>query len=215
MLTVAIQAGGQSSRMGEDKALKLFLGRPLIERVIQRLAPIADEMIVTTNRPAEYGFLNTSSALLEKHSSLRSVRMRLVTDLKPGRGALGGLYTAIASAAYPFVAVIACDMPFARKEFFESACRLMVEKEADVVIFKGKEGYEPLHALYRRETCLPAIESAITADQWKVTSWFPHVKVHELTTDVVKSLDPSGLCFWNLNTPEEFAQAEEKARSSP
>jgi molybdenum cofactor guanylyltransferase len=196
MLTVAIQAGGQSSRMGEDKALKMFLGRPLIERVIQRLAPIADEMIVTTNRPAEYTFLNT----------------RLITDLKPGRGALGGLYTAIASATHSFVAVVACDMPFASKDFFESACRLMVGKDADVVIVKGKEGYEPLHALYRRETCLPVIESAISEDQWKVTSWLPQVKVHELTVDEVKSLDPSGLCFWNLNTPEEFARAEEIAR---
>jgi molybdopterin-guanine dinucleotide biosynthesis protein A len=220
MLTVAVQAGGQSSRMGEDKALKLFLGRPLIERVIERLAPIADEMIVTTNRPAEYGFLNTSSALLEKHSTLRcpegtlSVRIRLIADLKPGRGALGGLYTAVASAAQPLVAVAACDMPFASQEFFESACRLMVEREADVVIVKGKEGYEPLHALYRRETCLPVIESAIAADQWKVTSWFPQVKVHQLTADEVKSLDPSGLCFWNLNTPEEFEQAENIAKAT-
>lgn len=197
MLTIAVQAGGQSSRMGEDKALKLFLGIPLIQRVIERLTPIADEMIVTTNRPAEYGFLKD---------------IHLVADLRPGRGALGGLYTAIASAAHPFVAVVACDMPFASKDFFESACRLMVEREADVVIHKNEEGYEPLHALYRRETCLPAIESAIAADQWKVTSWFPHVKVHELTVADVKSLDPSGLCFWNLNTPEEFEQAEEKAR---
>lgn len=185
--------------MGEDKALKLFLGRPLIERVIERLALIADEMIVTTNRPAEYGFLKD---------------IRLVTDLKPGRGALGGLYTAIASATHPFVAIVACDMPFASQEFFESACRLMVEREVDVLIHKNVEGYEPLHALYRRGTCLPAIESAIAADQWKVTSWFQHVKVHEITVDEIKSLDPSGLCFWNLNTPEEFLRAEEKASRS-
>src|ERR1043165_3098179 len=96
MLTVCIQAGGQSSRMGEDKALKLFLGRPLIQRVIERLQPIADEIIVTTNRPEDYAFLN----------------QRLVSDLKPGRGALGGLYTAIASAKYEIVGVVACDMPF-------------------------------------------------------------------------------------------------------
>jgi molybdopterin-guanine dinucleotide biosynthesis protein A len=184
----------------------------LIERVTERLAPIADEMIVTTNRPAEYGFLNTSSALLEKHSTLRSVRIRLITDLKPGHGALGGLYTAIASAAHPFVAVVACDMPFASKDFFESASMLMVQREADVVIVKGKKGYEPLHALYRRETCLAAIESAIATDQWKVTSWFQHVKVHEVTPVEIEKLDPSGLCFWNLNTPEEFSQAEEMAK---
>ena len=196
MLTVVIQAGGQSSRMGEDKALKPFLGRPLIQRVIERLAPIADEIIVTTNRPAEYGFLN----------------QRLVADLKPGRGALGGLYTAISFATSPFVAVAACDMPFASKNFFESAYSLMVKEEADVVIAKTDEGYEPLHALYRRETCLPAIEASIDADQWKVIAWFPQVKVRTLSPDEAKEFDPSGLCFWNVNTPEDFAKAEELAK---
>jgi molybdopterin-guanine dinucleotide biosynthesis protein A len=195
MLTVVIQAGGMSSRMGEDKALKPFLGRPLIQRVIDGLSPIADEVIVTTNRPAEYAFLN----------------LRLVADLKPGRGALGGLYTAIASAASPLVAVAACDMPFASKMFFEGARSLMVEEEADVVIAKTDEGYEPFHALYRRETCLSAIEAAIEADQWKVISWFSKVRVRELTSQEVKVFDPSGLCFWNLNTPEEFAEAEKRA----
>ena len=195
MLTIVIQAGGMSSRMGEDKALKIFLGKPLIQRVIERMTPIADEIIVTTNRPAEYAFLN----------------LRLVPDLKPGRGALGGLYTAIASAAHPLVVVVACDMPFASQMFFEGARRLMVKEEADVVIAKTDEGYEPLHALYRRETCLPAIESAIDADQWKVIAWFPQVKVRVLTPDEIKLLDPSGLCFWNLNTPEEFAEAERRA----
>ena len=192
MLTVVIQAGGQSSRMGEDKALKPFLGRPLIQRVIESLTPISDEMIVTTNRPAEYGFLN----------------LRLIPDLKPGRGALGGLYTAIASASHPFVAVAACDMPFASKNFFESAYRLIVKEDADVVIAKTDEGYEPFHALYRREACLPAIEAAIDADQWKVIAWFPQVKVKILSPGEVKAFDPSGLCFWNLNTHEEFVEAE-------
>jgi molybdopterin-guanine dinucleotide biosynthesis protein A len=195
MLTVVIQAGGMSARMGEDKALKSFLGRPLIQRVIDRLTPIADELIVTTNRPAEYEFLG----------------LRLVPDLKPGRGALGGLYTAIASAASPLVAVVACDMPFASPMLIEGALKLMVEEKADVVIAKTEEGYEPLHALYRRETCLPAIESSISADQWKVISWFPQVKVRTLTTDEVRSFDPSGVCFWNLNTPEEFVEAEKLA----
>src|SRR6266540_1497073 len=136
MLTVCIQAGGQSSRMGEDKALKTFLGRPLIQRVIDRLSPIADEVIVTTNHPEEYTFLDRP----------------LFSDLKPGRGALGGLYTAIASASHRFVAVVACDMPFASATFIEAATKLMVEEEADVVIARvapraeraGKsEGYEP------------------------------------------------------------------------
>jgi len=178
--------------MGEDKALKPFLGRPLVQRVVDRLQPIADELIVTTNRPEDYSFLHA----------------RLASDLKPDRGALGGLYTAIASATNPFVAVVACDMPFASPTLIEGMTSLMVQHEADVVIAKTENGYEPLHALYRRETCLPAIESAIDADKWKVIAWFPQVKVYELGDEETKSFDPDGLAFWNVNTPEEFAEAE-------
>ena len=197
MLTVCIQAGGQSSRMGEDKALKTFLGSPLIQRVVERLTPIADEIIVTTNHPDNYRFLN----------------LRLFSDLKPDRGALGGLYTAIASATDPIVAVVACDMPFASPTLIETMSRLLVEEDADVVIAKSEGGYEPLHAVYRRETCLPAIEAAIDADQWKVIAWFPQVKVRVMTPEEIKSTDPSHLAFWNVNTPEEFVEAEKLATS--
>lgn len=194
--------------MGEDKALKTFLGRPLIQRVVDRLQPIADEIIVTTNRPDEYAFLH----------------LPLHPDLKPGRGALGGLYTAIASATHPFVAVVACDMPFASAPLIETAARIMRAEEADVVIAQvsaedekeGKRsgGYEPLHALYRRATCLPAIESAIEADQWKVIAWFPQVNVRVLTANEIKHANPDGLAFWNVNTPDEFAEAERLAQLS-
>ena len=197
MLTVCIQAGGQSSRMGEDKALKTFLGRPLIQRVVERLAPIADELLVTTNRPEAYRFLD----------------LPLLSDLRPGRGALGGLYTALASASRSMVAVVACDMPFASATLLRRASRILVEEEMDVVIPRSEEGYEPLHAVYRRETCLPAIESAINADQWKVIAWFPQVKVRVLTPQEIQEYDPSGLAFWNVNTPEEFVEAEKIATS--
>ena len=182
--------------MGQDKALMPFLGRPLIQRVVNRLSPIADEMIVTTNSPDDYRFLN----------------LPLFADLKPGRGALGGLYTALSSAAGEVVAVVACDMPFASPKLIEAASRLLVEAGADVVIPDSGGGLEPMHAVYRRETCLPAIESAIEADKWKLISWFPQVKVRTFQPDKVKTYDPSGLAFWNLNTPEEFAEAEELAR---
>ena len=206
MFSVVIQAGGQSTRMGEDKALKPFLGHPLIQRVIERVAPLADEIIVTTNRPEDYAFIN----------------LRLVPDLLPGRGPLGGLYTALASAAGDMVAVVACDMPFASTSLLEAAARLMVQEEADVVIARElaageavtkSAGYEPFHAVYRRETCVAAIQSAIDADKWKVIAWFPSVKVRELTPEEVARLDPSGLAFWNVNTPEEFAEAERLATS--
>ena len=199
MLTVAVQAGGHSSRMGEDKALKPFLGKPLIQRVIERLSPIADEIIVTTNRPEDYGFLG----------------LPLFPDLIPERGALGGLYTAIASATQPQVAVVACDMPFASAAFFEAASQIMSAEHMDVVIAPSNEGagYEPLHALYRRAACLPAIQSALEADQWKVISWFPQVKIREFSSTELETLNPQQLAFWNVNTPEEFARAEQLAQA--
>jgi molybdopterin-guanine dinucleotide biosynthesis protein A len=196
MLTICVQAGGESRRMGQDKALMPFLGCPLIQRVVDRLSPIADETIVTTNAPENYRFLG----------------LPLFTDLMPGRGALGGLYTALSSAACEAVAVMACDMPFASPKLIAAASRLLVEEEADVVIPDSGGGLEPLHAVYRRETCIPAIETAIAADLWKIIAWFPDVKVRVLQHEEVRVYDPAGLAFWNLNTPEEFAEAEERAK---
>jgi molybdopterin-guanine dinucleotide biosynthesis protein A len=196
MFTLSVQAGGESSRMGEDKALKPFLGRPLILRVIERLAPVADEVIITTNQPQAYAFLN----------------LPLFADLQPGRGALGGLYTALASANGEVVGVAACDMPFASQSLFEHMHRLLVRHDADVVVPHSGEGLEPLHAVYRRQTCLPAIQAALEAELWKVIGWFPQVKVYTLKPGQVKRLDPAGLAFWNLNTPDDFAEAERRCR---
>ena len=82
MLTVVIQAGGQSRRMGKDKALIPFQGQPLISRVIQRVLPVASEILITTNKPQDFDFLPYT----------------LITDIIPGRGALGGVYTALNAA---------------------------------------------------------------------------------------------------------------------
>jgi molybdopterin-guanine dinucleotide biosynthesis protein A len=197
MIALAIQAGGQSNRMGEDKALKVFLDRPLIQRVVDRLGPIADEVLVTTNHPELYGFLG----------------VRLVPDLIPGLGALGGLYTALASASHPIVAIVACDLPFASAALMEQAATTLVEQEVDIVIPRTVKGLEPLHAVYRRTTCLPVVRSAIRSNQLKVIDWFPQVRVLEQSPEEVMKVDPSGLTFWNINTPEDFTEAENLGRN--
>jgi len=197
MLSVVIQAGGQSTRMGENKALKLFLGRPLIQRVSERVAPIADELLVTTNEPDDYAFLS----------------LPLFPDVKPGRGPLGGLYTALTAASHPIVAVVACDMPFASAPLLAAAAGILEQEQADVVIAETPEGFEPLHAVYRRGPCLAAVESAMKADQWRMISWFSKVRVRKLTHEELSEFNPDGLAFWNLNTPEEFSEAERRASS--
>ena len=196
MLTVAIQAGGESRRMGQDKALVPFLGQPLIERVVKRMAGVADEIIVTTNRPEAYAFLH----------------LPLFPDLRPGRGALGGLYTALASANETLVAILACDMPFANPDLVAFQARLLEMEEADVVIPLLGDGYEPLHAVYRRSTCLPAVTWALDNDQWKLISWFSRVKVRAITAAECQRYDPQELAFANVNTPQEVAEAEAKAQ---
>jgi molybdopterin-guanine dinucleotide biosynthesis protein A len=196
MLTLAVQAGGRSSRMGTDKALLPFLGRSLIQRVIERLAPIADEILVTTNRPDDYLFLG----------------LPLYPDLEPGRGALGGFYTALQAASYPLVAMVACDMPFASRTLLAAQRDLLLSLDVDLVIPSSAEGLEPLHAVYRCETCLPAVRAAMQTEDWKLISWFPRVRVHTLLPEEVTRLDPGPHIFMNVNTPADLQQAEAIAR---
>ena len=195
MLSVAVQAGGQSTRMGENKALKPFLGQALIARVVKRLEPIADELLITTNEPGAFDFLN----------------VRQEPDARPGFGPLGGLYTALSAAKSPVVAVVACDMPFASAPLAAASAAILLKEDVDVVIPESPEGLEPMHAVYRRATCLPAIEAAMDAGKLRVISWFPEVRVRRLTAEELHRYNPDGLAFWNVNTPEEFSLAEQRA----
>ena len=195
MLSIAIQAGGDSRRMGQDKALLPFLGRPLIQRVIDRLSPIADELIVTTNHPEAYRFLG----------------LPLFTDLAPGRGALGGLYTALSSAGQPLVAVVACDMPFVCADLLEAMRNALLFANKDIAIPRPQSGLEPFHAVYRRDTCLPHIQAALETDKWRVDAWFAKVNIRFFDQQELLSFEPELLCFSNVNTPVELAAAEQLA----
>jgi molybdenum cofactor guanylyltransferase len=182
--------------MGRDKALMPFLGKPLILRVLQRLESAADEVLLSTNRPKDYAFLNLS----------------MVSDLQPGCGALGGLYSMLKTARQPSLAAVACDMPFVNRELLNYEIELLTQTGADVVIPASPEGLEPLHAVYRREVCMPVVESALQAGKLKMTGWLREVNTRLVTPDECARFDPQGLAFWNLNTPEEFHEAEERAR---
>ena len=181
--------------MGQDKALLPFLGQPLIVRVIERLKPLADEILITTNHPAAYQFLG----------------LPLYADEQPGRGALGGLYTALNAARHPLVAVIACDMPFANVRLLSALRDALSTTQADLAIPVSAGGTEPFHAVYRRLTCLPAILQAMQTGKWRVDSWFSQVQLFTLQPEEIRQYDPDGLCFWNVNTPEELKAAQQVA----
>lgn len=81
-----------------------------------------------------------------------------------------------------------------------------------MVIPSTLQALEPLHAAYRRETCLPIIQSALEAGRLKLIGWLPEVRLRMVLPEEVAHFDPHDLAFWNIHTPEEFRQAEELAR---
>ncbi len=191
-LSLVIQAGGESRRMGQDKALVMFHGEPLVVRLVRRLSGLAAETIVTTNRPEHYDFLG----------------IPLASDHISGMGALGGLHTALSAASQPLVAVVACDMPFANPDLLAAETTLLVERMCDAVVPRSAEGLEPFHAVYRRELCLPLIEAALKADKRRVDAWFSQAEMCFMLPDEVRRFDPNGRAFINVNTPEELAAVE-------
>jgi len=197
-ITIVVQAGGESQRMGTNKALIPFLGIPLIQRVIERIRPLADEILITTNQPEELRFLG----------------MRLVADIYPGRGALVGLHTALVSSSHPYVGVVACDMPFVSPELLAYQLDCLIRENVDLVVPLTEQGHEPFHAVYRKSTCLPAVEAALEKGQKRMISWHPEVQVRELTRVDLVRIDPTGLAFMNVNTPDEFQSAECLAQSA-
>jgi len=193
-ISLVIQAGGKSSRMGENKGLMNFMGVPLIQRVYELTKCVAREVLIVTNDPNELDFMNVS----------------LVSDSILGKGAIGGLYTAMDRASSEYVAVVACDLPFASAAILKEGARLLEHTGADVAIPRvNGDFYEPLHAVYRREPCKRAILDAIQADHRRLISWFPSVRVVEMDEALCKQLDPSGLAFFNINNRDDFLLAEQ------
>ncbi len=196
-LSVVIEAGGESRRMGQDKALMPFMGRPLIQRILERVTPVADEVIVVANQPSRYAFL----------------ACRVVADVRPGYGALGGLLTALSAAQHPLVAVVACDMPFVSAPLLAFLCELLVRDLADAAVPETDRGLEPFHAVYRRQACLPAVAAALDAGRLRAVGWLGAVRLRKVSRAESAPYDPRGAAFRNLNTPAEFIQAEADARA--
>ena len=203
-LTIVLQAGGESRRMGRSKATVPFLGEPLIWRGINRLLPLADEFIITTNEPENLDFLDDLVEL---------GKIRLVTDEYDQRGALRGVYTAVNAASNEYVALVACDMIFPSRNLISAELEALMEEGADAAVPKTKHGYEPFHGVYRRSSCLPSIHEATEAGEAKANAWLDKIDVVEFDGQRVAEAEPRGGCFINVNTPEELADAQERILS--
>lgn len=188
-VTGVIQAGGRSTRMGgEPKALLELAGKRIVERVVDALAAVLDDLLVVTNTPERYAFLH----------------LPMVGDRYPEGGALGGIFTGLAAADGDAVFNVACDMPFLHPD----VVRLVLTRagEADVVIPRVGGQYETMHALYAK-ACLAPMEARLRAGQLKIVGFFPDVRVVEIDAGAVARHRAPELVFMNVNTPDELARA--------
>lgn len=192
MITVAIQAGGRSSRMGRDKGLVMLHGQTMVEHVLQRISGLGDEILLTTNAPDDYAFLG----------------LRMASDERPGAGALPGLKTALQAAQGELVLLVACDMPFLNRPLLAHMLDSAANAAVEVVVPYWNEQYQTMHAVYRRDACLAAVNEALAQGQKRMISFYPAVRVHTIGPDVISRFDPAGRTFFNVNTPEELEQAE-------
>ncbi len=187
-LSIVIQAGGASSRMGRDKALLLFDGRPMVEHLIHRLGHLSDDVVVISNRPEEFAYLDVP----------------VYSDVLPVRGALPGLITAFTHARHDAVSVIACDMAFVNPEMLAAELALLADSGADAVVPHSGRGWEPFHAVYRRLECLAAAKAALEAGMMSASSWYASANVVEFDEALTHRHDPQGQAFLNFNTPQEY-----------
>lgn len=188
-MTGFVLAGGKSSRMGTDKALLRLGSKTIIERVVEVIGLVCDPVILVTNSPSSYSFLG----------------LEIVGDLLPGRGALGGLHSALFFSPTPRALVVGCDMPLLNTDLLRY---LATRSERwEVVVPRVGQWLEPLHAIYSK-SCLRPAEQLLLAGGRRITEFYPRVRVLEVTEEELRRMDPELRSLVNVNTPEDLARLE-------
>jgi len=190
-VTGVVLAGGASRRMGRDKAFLDLGGRPLIAHVLERMGEVCAETLIVANDIPRYAGLG----------------VRVVPDVFPGVGVLGGLHAGLAAAQHDLILAVGCDMPFLNPALLRAF--VAWAEGYDVVALRRGEQVETLHATYRR-TCLGPMEEAIRSGQRRIISFFPQVRVRYVAPEDIFPLDPDLRSFRNVNTPEEWAALQQE-----
>ncbi len=187
-----VLAGGLSRRLGRDKAVEPIGGEPLIQRVIGRLGALAAQTVVVVNSDARSAALPLSSGC------------KIVVDIYPDTGSLGGIFTGLTATACDWGMVVACDMPFLNADLLTAMWSARDGYDAVVPLLDGRP--EPTHALYSK-ACLPHIERRLQANDLKIARFFDDVDVRYFTQQEVENLDAERLSFFNVNTPSDLERA--------
>lgn len=187
-LSGVVLAGGRSSRLGRNKAFLDFAGQPLIARMAAMLRPLVREVIIVANEPEPY----------------RPYADRVVADVLPGLGPLGGIYAGLLAAGGRAALFAGCDLPFVPAALFERLGREVGEADAAVPFANGE--YEPLVAAYSR-ACLPAVEEAMVAGRRRVVSFYAGVRLAVLAEQEVRAFGDPKTLFFNINSEDDYRRA--------
>lgn len=197
-ITGVLLAGGKSRRMGEDKRYLIVGEQTLLERGLAVLRSIFQEVVV----------------VIAQDSPALEVDARIVRDLVPDCGSLGGLYTGLTAATTPYIFVVACDMPFLDQAVISQFTSRRTSTDIAMAKFAGR--LHPMHALYSKR-CLPAIEQMVSARQLKIQEIVSckSLRIQYVTETDLIGLDPSGRSFQNVNTPADLEVARSLLAQSP
>lgn len=190
----AILAGGLATRFaGKPKGMERVAGHRILDRVAEALAEgLGKDPILVANVP---------------EASRWRPDLRLVPDVRPGLGALGGLYTAVVSAPAPVVCV-AWDMPFVTSALVRRLAEGLLDWDVFLPASGNKRGMEPLCGAYG-PACREAMEIAMGQGDARAIGFHPQVRVGILPEEGVRALGDPARLFFNVNTEDDLARAQE------
>jgi molybdenum cofactor guanylyltransferase len=191
-----ILSGGQSSRMGTNKALLPISEKPNIERIKDELDKNFEEMILVTNHPEVYGFL----------------KIKMVSDHYPGKGPLAGVHAGLLATSHEANLVVACDMPFISAGLGAILVENLREYDAVVPIIGGTK--HPLFAVYRKKI-VNEIKSCLENNSLRMIHLLDKLNVLYINEEDLKTYNKESLeqIFFNMNHPEEYEFAKKWAKS--
>ena len=190
-MTGIILAGGSGTRMErKDKALLTLNGKTFIQRKSHLLGSVCRSIIIVSAQGTDYP----------------GIPARIVHDEKPGYGPLMGLYTGLKASTDEINLITTVDSPFFCSGLAEYLFRHI--GSFDAVVPKWNGFIEPLFAVYRK-TCIPYIFRQY--ERRKIVSFYPFITISFIPESRIRSFDPEGLSFININTMEEYNRINESS----
>jgi molybdenum cofactor guanylyltransferase len=177
--------GGQSSRMGSDKALLPYSGLTLLERTLANLRQVCERVLICG--PGE------------RYSRFGEV----LEDMEPGRGPLSGIQAALHATRTPLNLIVSVDMPLMHAEFLRWLLQQAKAGEQKITAPQALGNLQPLCAVYHRDVCM-VVDDALARKAYKVTGLFQRTVTRVILEEEIRAAGFDARIFMNVNTPEDF-----------